>query len=480
MQIVTDGELPNIPESISSTLSPAELGIAIDVGTTTIALSVWSLSQRKHLATVAEKNNQVKFGYDIIKRISFASRPPLTGSVSTVESAPSALHYCIIAQLEKMVSKAVSTASAKLPRGFQPVVKNIVITGNTTMLSFVCAASVDKMAAAPFLPASHFDFTASWQVIRDGNVVAQSSPLDKPTAELLQIFQTSVIPPDTQVYFPPCIGAFIGADTVCAMVTAGFAVPGEHNPDDSALRPWESKLKAPLVLADIGTNSELCISIPDTHTQKGKILCTSAAAGPAFEAANISCGMSSTEGAIDSVSYHNGEIICHVIGEGKAKGICGSGLISVASVLYENKFIDKSGVILKSNEKLGDGTSCIELTPAVYVSQQDIRNLQLAKSAVKTGLEYLLEKTSESPVFCIAGGFGTKLNLTDAKKIGLLPSELEKRTIQLGNAALSGASAMLFSRSLREKGRKIAKAAIQINLAAVPDFQTKFLKSIDF
>ncbi len=480
MQIVTEGELPNIPEKQSDSVSPAELGIAVDIGTTTIAVSVWILSKRKHITTVAEKNNQVKFGYDVIKRISFASRPPLTGSQAVIESGPSALHYCILAQLEKMITKALAASAAKLPRGFQPVIKSMVITGNTTMLSFLCAASVEKMAAAPFQPATHFDITTTWENIREGTVCNQAEKLDKPTAELLQLFKSSPIPPETEVYFPPCIGAFIGADTVCAMITAGFSVPGESSSDDAALRPWESKVKAPLVLADIGTNSELCIFIPDTPEQRGKVLCTSAAAGPAFEAANISCGMSSTDGAIDSVSYQNGNLICHVIGEGKAKGICGSGLISAVAVLYEHKFIDKNGIILKSTEKLGDGTSCIELTPAVYISQQDIRNLQLAKSAVKTGLEYLLEKTNEPPVFCIAGGFGTKLNLKEAEKIGLLPPELEKRVIQLGNAALSGASAMLFSESIKEKARKIAKIAVQINLAAVPEFQTRFLHSIDF
>ena len=105
---------------------------------------------RKHLVTVAEKNNQVRYGYDIIRRIAFAVRPPLTGSSTIIESGPSALHYCIIRQLEKMFSKAIFEAGTKLQRGFQPQVKSIVITGNTTMLSFLTAASVNNMAAAPF------------------------------------------------------------------------------------------------------------------------------------------------------------------------------------------------------------------------------------------------------------------------------------------------------------------------------------------
>ena len=478
MQIVTEGEMPQIPEQVESEKSPAELGIAVDIGTTTIAVSVWSLLHRKHLVTVAEKNAQVRYGYDIIRRIAFAVRPPLTGSSSVVETGHSALHYCIISQLEKMFSKAVLDATSKLPRGFQPKVNSIVITGNTAMLSFLCATSVNNMAAAPFTPATLFDMVTNWGKIRDGLVYSHCTVLDKPTPELLQLFQSSVIPEDTEVYIPPCIGAFIGADAVCSMVAAGFPVPGTK--ESASLKPGESKVKAPLLLADIGTNSELCLYVPDSAEKKGRILCTSAASGPAFEGANISCGMPSIEGAIDKIAYVHDKLQCHTIGDANPKGLCGTGLISAAAIMLKNKYIDKGGIIIREKSKLGDGTSCIELTPAVYLSQQDIRNLQLAKSAVRTGLDFLLEHTTETPVFCIAGGFGSKINLEEATSIGLLPKQLEKRTVQLGNAALSGASALLFSNVLREKARALAKKSVQINLAGIPEFQQRFLKGIDF
>ena len=479
MQILTEGKMPVIPEKIDSTSSPAEIGIAVDIGTTTIAVSTWSLLRRKHLVTVAEKNNQVRFGYDIIRRIAFAMRPPLTGSAVVVESGPSALHYCIVGQLETMFTQAVLDSSSKLPRGFQPKVTSIVITGNTTMLSFLCDTSVNNMAAAPFTPATLFDKTTTWNKIREGKVFSHCVTLDNPTPEMLKIFESSVIPPDTEVYFPPCVGTFIGADAVCSMIAAGFSVPGGKK-DSSNLKPGESKVKAPLLLADIGTNSELCLYIPDTDEKKGKILCTSAASGPAFEGANISCGMPSIEGAIDRITYVHDRLNCHTIGDKIPRGLCGTGLISAAAVMLKNKYIDKTGVIIREKSKLGDGSSCIELTPSVYLSQQDIRNLQLAKSAVKTGLEFLLEHTEETPVFCIAGGFGSKINLEEATTIGLLPSQLEKRIIQLGNAALSGASALLFSNVLREKARSIAKKSLQVNLAGIPAFQERFLKGIDF
>jgi len=479
MQIVTEGEMPEIPEQIEPEKSPADIGIAVDVGTTTIAVSVWALLHRKHLLTIAEKNNQVRFGYDIIRRIAFATRPPLTGSSTVVESGPSALHYCIISQLEKMFAQAVMEAATKLPRGYQPKVSSIVITGNTTMLSFLCNTSVNNMAAAPFTPASLFDIKTTWEKLRNGTTYSYCVSLDNPTPELLKIFESSIISPETEVYLPPCIGAFIGADAICAMISAGFPIPGSKN-EPSTLRPWESKVTAPLLLADIGTNSELCLYVPDSGEKKGRILCTSAASGPAFEGANISCGMPSIEGAIDKITYTHEKLECHTIGGKNPRGLCGTGLISAVAVMLKNKYIDKNGIITREKAKLGDGTSCIQLTPAVYLSQQDIRNLQLAKSAVKTGLEFLLEHTEETPVFCIAGGFGSKINLEEATTIGLLPPQLEKRTIQLGNAALSGASALLFSNVLRDKARALAKKAVQVNLAGIPEFQEHFLKGIDF
>lgn len=475
MQIQTDGVMPPIPEQPDGACPANHIGLAVDVGTTTVAVSAWHLATRRHLATVAAKNAQVRYGCDVIRRISFAVRPSLVASSTVVESGPSALHYAIIAQLETMFSQALSLAATNMPRGISPTVSSIVITGNTTMLSFVCAVPVQGIAAAPFTPASLFGFTATWNEVRYGHAAVRTEDLDRPTTRLAHLFSTSVINSEVPVYIPPCVGAFIGADTVCAMLSAGIPVPGAV----AEARPWESPLKAPILLIDLGTNSEIVL-YQQSATGGGKILCTSAAAGPAFEAANISCGMSSVAGAIERVSYEDGQLRCHVIGGGNAKGICGTGLVSAVSTFYQLKYIDKSGVIRKQRSRLGDGTPCIQLTPAVSISQQDIRNVQLAKSAVRTGLQYLLEKSPSLPVFCIAGGFGTRLSMQDAAVIGLVPPELAKHGLLLGNAALSGAAALLFSPLLREKAAALAKQSYQINLAAVPHFQQRFLSMIDF
>ena len=475
MLIQTDGVMPELPEEDYGELSLAEAGIAVDVGTSTVAMSLWSLAQKKCLACVAEKNSQMRYGYDVIRRISYASRKPVTGSSQTVESGPSALHYCIISQLEKMFSKLVALSSSKVERGCRINVRRIVITGNTTMLSFVCGFPVDTMAAAPFKVPSYFGFSASWNDVRLGKVNDKCVSLDSPTPQVLQLFSSSVIEDDTAVYFPPCVGAFIGADLICSMLSAGFPSPKA----DSVCNSWELPAKAPILLADIGTNSEIALFIPPENNKDGKILCTSAAAGPAFEAANIDCGMSSVPGAIDRIDC-NGELACHVIGDIPAKGICGSGLISGCATLLRHRFIDRYGVIQKAVSKLADGAVCISLTPAVYISQQDIRNMQLAKSAVFTGLSYMIERSPSVPVFCVAGGFGSHINMEDACAVGLVPEKLKDRCVNIGNGALQGAAALLFSKKLRYKAVELAKFSFQINLAAVPDFQNRYISAIDF
>lgn len=475
--------LPFIPEKPDSERAFSDVGIAVDAGTTTIAVSVWTLGTRECLATAAEKNAQARYGHDIIKRISFATRPPLAGSAAVLESGPSALHYTIIAQLERLFSQAVLSAQSKMPRGFQPRVKRIVIAGNTTMLSFICAFPVDGLGTAPFSAASLFGFAAKWGDVRSGTCSHLCQTLDVATPELLQKFEASAIRAETPVYFPPCIGAFIGADTVCAMLAAEFPIPGSKSAELT-----DEGAKNPLLLADIGTNCEIVLYIPENTAENkaAKILCTSAAAGPAFEAANIACGISSVSGAIDKIERidGNGNLVCHVIGGARAIGICGSGLVSAIALLLKNKYIDENGVLQKAVSRLGDGAHCIQLTPAVYISQQDIRNLQLAKAAVKTGIAYMIERASHTfsqiPAFYIAGGFGARIDMNDAQTIGLIPKELGESCRQLGNAALFGAASLLFSKTLRHKAVEIAKKSYQINLAAVPEFQKRYLNSINF
>lgn len=445
MKIITEGSLPEIPEPPAD-FSPSEVALAVDVGTTTVAVAAWSLSSRKILSVVAEKNAQSKYGSDVINRIDFAVKIPSGGKI---------LHDCLMKQLEKMFASALSLSSQKMPRGFRPHVKKIVVTGNSTMLSFAAGVSVEGLTAVPFTLASKFDFSVGWKEISSS--------------------KTSVVPSDAEVYFPPVVGAFIGADTVCAMLASGFDLDAEK----------------PVLLADVGTNSEMALFVPASSSASARILCTSAAAGPAFEAANISCGMPSVNGAVDKVRIEGGKISVRTIGNAPAKGVCGSGLISSVSEFLRNGMVDSHGTIEEKKDGLGVDSrgQKIDLTESVSVSQNDIRNLQLAKSAVKTGLDHLLSRfeslslqkiSGQKMRFFIAGGFGSRIDIEESVRIGLLPSSLLGDVSQIGNAALFGASAILFSEKLKEKARLLSKKSTQINLAAVPDFQQKFLGNIDF
>ena len=427
MEIITEGALPTIPEPIAE-CSPQDVALAVDLGTTTVAVLCWSVIGRKILAVSSRKNAQSRFGSDVISRIEFS----LKSSESEKE-----INKCIVKQLDSLFLNALNLASTGLPRGFRPRVVKIVVTGNTTMLSLLAGISVCGLSAIPFSPASKFDFSVEWGRLIENPV--------------------SPVPLDCAVYFPPIVGAFVGADTLCAMLSAGFSPDGG----------------SPLLLADIGTNSEIALFVPKTDERNARIFCTAAAAGPAFEAANISCGMASVAGAVEDVSFSDGKFSVRTIGNATPQGVCGSGLIAAVSSFLDGNLISVDGEIL--------GSDSIEISKNVEITQNDIRNFQLAKSALRTGIGYLLEKSEKIPEkFFLAGGFGSRIDLEKSARAGLIPENLLKKVERIGNAALFGASALLFSDSLKEKIRNLAKNSFQINLAAIPDFQSKFIRNIGF
>ena len=476
MQIETQTDSRHLLGSEQTKLT--EVGIAIDVGTATVALNVWSLSSGKLLGSLAERNSQMRYGQDAIHRITFAVRPPLTGSASVVETGSSALHYSIIAQLEKMIAQTLAVITQKFAGRLYFDVSRIVITGNTTMLSFICAFPVEGLAAAPFTPPSKFGFTSRWNCVRRGLVSEKCASLDSPTPEILQIFASSCVDPSVPVFFPPCPGAFVGADTVCAMLSAGFLPEGtdERQNENSG---WNLPLKTPVLLADIGANTEIALFVPGSQSENAKIMCASSAAGPVFECTNVICGMSPLNGAIEKVTCKD-KISCQVIGGGSARGVCGTGLVSAGAEFIRRNIIDDAGIIQKNVSKLADGTTCVQLTPAVFLSQPDIRSLLLAKAAVYAGLEYMLEHSPSLPVLCVAGSSGADFNIEDACTIGLIPQKLKDRCVHLGDAALEGASAMLFSKKLRKRAFEIANHTEIVNFSELQGFQEKYSNFMKF
>ena len=295
----------------------------------------------------------------------------------------------------------------------------LVATGNTTMLYLLTGRSPEALSHAPF--------EADWLFDEQMELLGKTA------------------------YLPPCMNAFVGADISCAVLSSGQ-------------RGGETSL-----LVDVGTNGEIAL------WKDGMLYVTSTAAGPAFEGAGISCGCGSIPGAIDKAWLEDGRLAAHTIGEGKAVGLCGSGLIDAVACFLENGLVDETGATDEDALLLRDG---ICLQPA------DIRAVQLAKAAIAAGIETLMEcagtDVEEIETLYIAGGFGSHLNVLSAARIGLIPAELAGKVKVLGNAALSGAAMLLLDRDRLQEIRRIKKASKHVNLGGNPAFNEHYMDQMFF
>ena len=255
-----------------------------------------------------------------------------------------------------------------------------------------------------------------------------------------------------QVRILPNIAGFVGGDTVGCMVSTRF-----DRLDDLSL------------MIDIGTNGEMVLG-----NKERRIAC-STAAGPAFEGARISCGMRGAEGAVDHVWLENGEIRYHVIGETAAEGLCGSGLLDLVAVLLELEIVDESGY-------LEEKEFC--LCPNVVLTQKDVREVQLAKAAIRAGIELLAEKlgraVSDIRKVFLAGAFGNYLTPASACRIGMIPPVLLDRIVPIGNAAGEGAKLCALNREEYLYSQKLAKDTEFLELASLPQFQDCYVDALEF
>lgn len=309
-------------------------------------------------------------------------------------------------------------------------IDGMVITGNTAMLHLLTATDISPLAAAPFAVKERF-----------GRCIP-AGELDLPCGA------------EVPVYLPRCMSAFVGADITTALMASGIC-----RSDSTAL------------LADIGTNGEIAL------WHKGKLSCCSTAAGPAFEGANLSHGMQGAPGAIDHAWVEDGTVAIHTIGEVAPVGICGSGVADVLACLLKLDILDETGL-------LADDEDEFPLAKGVAFTQMDVRQVQLAKSAVRAGMETLVHQVGltkgDITRLAIAGGFGSYLSLDSAAAIGLLPPELAPRCDVLGNAALSGAAMLLRSRPLQEESFLLADRAETVDLATNPFFMDQYIEQMMF
>ncbi len=325
-------------------------------------------------------------------------------------------------KLQTMVRDAIDRLLHNSIKNDKNIIDNIdlaVITGNTAMLYFLSGRSPRSIATAPFQSETLF---GEWL--------------------------------DEKTYLPPCMGAFVGADITCAVLASGMC-----DRNETAL------------LCDMGTNGEIAL------WKGGKLFVTSTAMGSAFEGAEISCGCGSVSGAVSRVWLDHGRVKADTIKEQPAVGICGSGLIDAVAVFLELGYIDKSGSVEKPIIIQANGGQ-IRLLP------EDIAAVQLAKSAVFSGMQVLLERTGTSvddiKTFYLAGGFGSRISVENAVRIGLIPREFADKTRVMGNGSLSGAVKLLFDIESIKKAENIPKNSEHITLGGSEDFNSAFIENLLF
>ena len=257
---------------------------------------------------------------------------------------------------------------------------------------------------------------------------------------------------DGRVRILPNIAGFVGGDTVGCMVSTRF-----------------DRLEEISLMIDIGTNGEMVLG------NKNRRIACSTAAGPAFEGAKISCGMRGAEGAVDHVWLENGQVKYHVIGDTAPEGLCGSGLLDLVAVLLELEIIDESGYLEGKEFKLCDN---------VVLTQKDVREVQLAKAAIRAGIE-LLAKELDIPIDAIAnvylaGAFGNYLTPSSACRIGMIPPVLMDRIQPIGNAAGEGAKLCALNREEYLYSQTLAKTTDFLELASLPQFQDCYVDALEF
>lgn len=413
-------------------------GIAVDMGTTTIVAYLYELRTQKLLAVESDVNPQIAVAADLISRIHLAS---------TKHDGTDELAKMVRMKLNSMFTQVTAKAQIK-----QEAVQEIVVAGNTCMQHLLLGVSPNSLGRAPF------------------SAVFEEAIYCAPPALELQMKATA------RIYCMPCIGGFVGGDALAVMV-ACFS----PNVDNNCLA------------IDMGTNCEIMLAA------SGVFYACSAAAGPAFEGGAIEQGMRAVAGAIDKVFMSkDGQISVHVIDEAPPRGICGSGIVDAVAVLLAAGVVDASGRMLLRAEaesagfppaliqrlRESNGVPGFALTDSVVLSQQDIRQVQLAKAAIGAGIRILietaaidLEKLDE--VF-LAGAFGNYLSLDSAVRIGIVPEILRERIQLAGNAAGVGACRVLLSRTARRQAEQLGKVTKHVSLATHPRFTELYMETLAF
>lgn len=400
-------------------------GAAVDIGTTTVVVYLYDMGAQECLAVVSRMNDQTQYGLDVISRIQYCNEHG---------DGVQILQRTIVSQLNDMIGAASEKAGIARER-----ISHSVVTGNTTMLHLLSGLSPHSLGELPFQPLSRFG--ESVPLARLGIIAGEQA----------------------MCYLPPCMSAFVGGDISCALLCAGF-LEGEETG----------------LLLDIGTNGEVVIG------NDAFVYSTSTAAGPAFEGAHIRCGMAGVEGAVNRVYEAQGRLVAEVIGDAEAKGICGSGLLDATALMRRWGLIDETGKITGKRADLQfefEGQPAFRITNAVFLTQQDVREIQMAKAAITAGILTLLHsaglREEDIARTYIAGGFGNYMNRESAQEIGLLPSGFRDIT-GIGNAAGAGAVMALLNDGCQQEMQRICARSRHIELGHNPYFMEKYMGGMFF
>ena len=413
-------------------------GLAVDLGTTTIVVKLIDLLSGVVQGVAAGVNPQHRFGADVISRIGYTQKR---------SDGSRRLHRILVDKLNEMISSLI------ISEGISPdQVYDVTVAGNTVMGHLFLGLDTTNMALLPYTP------------------VVQYYP------EILAADIGLAIHPGAGIQLLPNIGRFVGGDTTGVILSTGL--------DQSQS----------LTLAiDIGTNGEIVLGNRD------KILATSTAAGPAFEGARIQFGMRATEGAIDRAEIKNGDLHLHTIANRTPKGICGSGIICLIGELLRSGIISWTGQLLSAEESnlnseitnriMIEGKEKVFLLHsskgrAVFLTQRDVREIQLAKSAIRTGINLLIKEfgisADDIDRILLAGAFGNFLDREQTIRIGLLPDVPLEKIRYIGNAACAGAELALLSREKRKRTIDIAKNTQYFEIATHPDFHDQYAENMLF
>jgi uncharacterized 2Fe-2S/4Fe-4S cluster protein (DUF4445 family) len=403
--------------------------IAFDLGTTTVVATLLDLETGTPAAVRSMLNRQQPYGADVISRVS---------ATMLDEQALGALSERAHETLAQLAGEVCEEA------GVEPTeVYEIVIVGNVTMVQLALGIDPEPLSMAPFIVAAH----------------------DLPPATAAD-FGVAVHPRAPAVIFPS-LGAYVGADIVAGMLATGLV-------RDKRLR----------LFIDVGTNSEIALGSHD------RVLATAAPAGPAFEAAQIRCGMRAAEGAIEGVKVAGEELELQVIGDVEPVGICGSGLVDCVAELVGAGVLDHSGrfatdppVFADRLTKIGE-ERVFMLTDKVYLSQRDVRELQFAKASIATGWNILMRELGVEPEdvaqVLLAGSFGAYLSPASAVRIGLVPRMALPRIVSAGNVASEGAKMAALSVRERAEARSLIGEVEYVELSGREDFNDMFVDQLAF